>query len=457
MSFAFPAGSRYASRTPDAASSLVVADTHLRTPDATSHLPTDQVLQRAPGAALYQAVDRAVLHSRAPLLVVPSSADSNNIIPFRRPSFSSVTQPMIHSPSAYKSRTLSSTTRAQHQVISAAPVPVRPPRVHGPGMVPSRYRTVSSGPSASPSASVDLVPSFPVKTARQNDPALADRSHHAASRHATASKTLHKIVHQHSNQPPVHQSFSSLQQHLILKDVTLINAVTVAARSGTEFRWYPVWVIAIKDWMFLNASTGTVACNLAPQYALEYTQKPPTPSPGSTPGSLVRSKKSWVIPDFAQILQYVQTASNGSRIRDIQKVILLVENKPKVKRQDVLFPEESPLEDSMLQIRKQAVYAFLADPTLQVIGTILALGSLWRYVEINRPRDDVLITWFDHQDRSYGQRKKAIAYVVPDELRLLSGKPDYSFELLDKKGRSALAFEIIARRIKIRESKMWNL
>ncbi|KAG1888534.1 hypothetical protein F4604DRAFT_2023912 [Suillus subluteus] len=243
----------------------------------------------------------------------------------------------------------------------------------------------------------------------------------------------------------------------MLKDVTLINAVTVAARSDTEFRWYPVWVIAIRDWMFPNVSTDTVACNLAPQYALEYTPNPPAPSPGSTPGSLANPKKSWVIPDFAQVPQYVQTTSNGSRLRDIQKVILLVENKPKVKGRDALFPEQSPLEESMLQIRKQAVYAFLADPSLQVIGTILALGSLWRYVEINRPRDAVLITWIDHQDRPYGQRKKAIAYVVPEELRRLSAKPDYSFELLDETGRSARAFETIARRIKTRESKMWNL
>lgn len=286
-----------------------------------------------------------------------------------------------------------------------------------------------------PGPYINLAPSFPLATGRQNDPVLASGSHRAKSRHTTGNK---------------------LEPHPMLRDVTLINAVTIAGRGSTEFRWYPVWVIAIKDWIFPNSNTATVACNLAPQYALEYTPKPGVPSPGSTPGSVAKPKKTWVIPDFAQVLQYVQTSSNGSRIRHIERVILLVENKPKMTKQEIV-DGLSPFQAGKKQIYKQAVYAFLADHSLHVIGIILAYGTRWRYIEMHRPLDAVLHAWIESGDVTYRQRKGRIVEEVPTELEQLSGMVDQSFELLDDTGRSARAFEIIARRIKGRERKMWNL
>ncbi|KAG1737111.1 uncharacterized protein EDB91DRAFT_1141106 [Suillus paluster] len=203
---------------------------------------------------------------------------------------------------------------------------------------------------------------------------------------------------------------------------------------------------------FANSNTATVACNLAPQYVLEHTTKPIALSPGS----VAKPKKTRVVPDFAQVLQYVQTSSNGSHIRDIQKVVLLVENKPKIRRKELL-DGESPFDDSSDQVRKQAAYAFVADPSLRAIGTILAFGARWKYVEIDRPQNTVLNTWVETGDKMYGRRKQPLIEVVPEELRRLSVLKDNFFELLDPEGLSARAFEIIARRIKIREREIWNL
>lgn len=423
MSFAFPGG--HGPRTPDTVLYRDANGTPLRTPDA----------------ALYRAADSGPLHPRAPLLVAPRSNDPNHLALFRRPSFSSITQPMVHSPSAHRSRTVSSANRVEHQTISAAPASIVLPRVGGSGTAPSRSRTVSSGPSMRlPGPYINLAPSLPPTTGRENDPALANGSHRAKSRYTTGNKTLH------------HQLL-----HPMMRDIALINAVTVAGRGSTEFRWYPVWVIVIKDWIFPNSNTSTVACNLAPQYVLEYTPKPGVPSPGSTPGSVAKPKKTWVIPDFAQVLQYVQTSSNGSRIRHVERVILLVENKPKMTKQEALS-RKSPFHEHRTQIHKQAAYAFLADPSLRMIGVILAIGTRWRYVEVYRPLlDSVLLTWIDTDDKTYRQRKGRVVEAVPHELEDLSNMDDQSFELLDNEGRSAQALEIIARRIKGREKEMWNL
>ncbi|KAG2359603.1 hypothetical protein BDR07DRAFT_1462448 [Suillus spraguei] len=428
-----------------------------RTPDAAPYNRDNQPLLPTPDAVLYQAARPGPLHPRAPLLVAPGSNDPNHLAPFRRPSFSSITQSVIHSPSTYKSRTGSSTTRAHYQTINAATAPVIPHRVGGSGTAPSRSCTISSGPSIGMSQSgsyPNLAPSFLLATGRQNDdPTLASSSHHAKSRHTNGNK----LQHQHTQQPPVYASSPSSQLHPMLRDIALINAVTVARRGSTEFRWYPVWVIAIKDWMFPNSNTATVACNLAPQYALEYTPKPGVPSHGSTPGSVARPKKTWVIPDFAQVLQYVQTSSNGSRIRHVEKVILLVENKPKMTQQDVI-DGLSPFQADVKQIHKQAVYAFLADPSLHVIGVILAYGTRWRYTEIHRPLNTVLHACIEGGDLTYRQSKGRIPEHIPAELEQLSSMADHqSFELLDDTARSARAFEIIASRIKGREGKTWNL
>jgi hypothetical protein len=168
------------------------------------------------------------------------------------------------------------------------------------------------------------------------------------------------------------------------------------------------------------------------------------------------AEKKRVIPDFAQVLQYVQTSSNGSSIRHIERVILLVENKSKMTKQEVV-DVLSPFQAGMKQIYKQAVYASLADHSLHVIGIILAYGTRWRYTEMHRPLDAVLHAWIETGDATYRHRKGRIVEDVPTELEQLSGMVDQSFELLDDTGRSARAFEIIARRIKGRERKMWNL
>ncbi|KAG1843270.1 hypothetical protein DFJ58DRAFT_915994 [Suillus subalutaceus] len=262
---------------------------------------------------------------------------------------------------------------------------------------------------------------FPSKTGRQNDPALASGNHRAKSRHTTGNNHQSE-VHKHIQQPPIHPSSPDPQLHPMLRDTSLTNAVTVAGRGSTEFRWYPVWVIAIKNWMFPNSNTDTVACNLAPQYALEY-----TPKPAMVPAS-----------------------------DTLKRVILLVENKPKMTQQEVI-DGLSPFQADTKQIYKQAVYAFLADPSLHVIGVILAYGTRWRYTEMYRPLDAVLHAWIETGDTTYRKRKGRIVDGVPAELEELSGMTDQSFELLDKTGRSARAFEIIARRIRSRERKMWNL
>jgi hypothetical protein len=237
----------------------------------------------------------------------------------------------------------------------------------------------------------------------------------------------------------------------MLMDMGLIAAVTAARENGMnadlEFLWYPVWVIAIKDWMFPNSNTATVACNVAPQYVLSHMYR----TEGCT-----KLKRQWVIPDFAQILQQVHTFSNGTRKLGRQKVILMVENKPTRPRKSFLL-SPNPFVDAEDQITKQAVFAFMADSSLHVIGVILAFGARWKYVEFYRPSGTELEAWMAVGDGTYGQEKPKLAVAVPRVLRRLSCFRDDSFELLDHMGLSAQAFEIIAQRVKNRESKMWNL
>ncbi|KAG0700388.1 hypothetical protein DFH29DRAFT_1056018 [Suillus ampliporus] len=332
MSHAFPGS--HVTRTPDAASYRTGANpAPLRTPDATS----------------YRAAGRAPLHERAPLLVAPSSNNSNHLLPLRRPSFSSITQPVIHSPSYYRSRAVSSTMRVQHQITSAAPAPAPflppPSRVSGSGIGPSSDRSRTSGTSL-----------------RQSVPSIDNQT--TNSRHKK-----HHAVHQQVPQPPVRQANSAIQQHPMLRDIALIAAVTAARGDHREFLWYPVWVIAIRDWMFSNSNTASVACNIAPQYLLSHKYNLDPLSPGSVP----KPKKASVIPDFAQVLQHVQTSGNGTPILGRQKVILIVENKPELSRRRIL--SESPFENIADQIVQQAAFAFVSDSSLRAIGVIAAFGA----------------------------------------------------------------------------------
>ncbi|KAG0705304.1 hypothetical protein DFH29DRAFT_907177 [Suillus ampliporus] len=448
MSFAFPGS--HAQRTPDAALYRAANQAPLRTPDAASYRAANQAPLRTADAASYRPADRVPLHTRAPLLVAPPSNGSNHSVPLRRPSFSSITQPVLHSPSFYKSRTVSSTMRVQHQTTSGAPAPFLPPRVSGSGMVSSsgRPRVVSSGPSTRPSVpSTALAPSFSPVTGHHDDTLLTNSSQRARK------KTLqHNTVHQWTPQQPSHQSV--IRQHPMLKDFALLAAVTAARcdRNHNEFPWYLVWVIAIKDWMFANSNTATVACNIAPQYVLshQYNFK------DLTPGSVAKPKKTRVIPDFAQVLQHIITSRNGTPILGRQKVILLVENKPKLSRQKILGGV-SPFPSIKKQISQQAAFAFMADSSLHVIGMVVAFGDRWRYIEFARPRNTVLKAWTESEDQTYGVQRTLLPETVPEELRQLSVVKDYSFELLDHMGLSAQAFQIIAQRIRSRESEMWNL
>ncbi|OAX35516.1 hypothetical protein K503DRAFT_773404 [Rhizopogon vinicolor AM-OR11-026] len=222
-----------------------------------------------------------------------------------------------------------------------------------------------------------------------------------------------------------------------------------------EFPWYPVWVIAIKDWMFPNSSTATVACNIAPQYVLRHTDIDNSlSSPNS--GSVVKVTRKSVIPDFALLLQHVRTASNGTPILGSQKVVLIVENKPTQARSRYLrLP--CPFMGINGQIGQQALFAFTAHPNLHMIGVVVAFGARWRYVEAVRPGSALLKKWIKYGDPSYAQSKKKLAWTVPEELQKLSPMKDHSFELLDHMGLTAQAFEFIAQRIKSRERTMWNL
>ncbi|OAX31331.1 hypothetical protein K503DRAFT_777678 [Rhizopogon vinicolor AM-OR11-026] len=221
-----------------------------------------------------------------------------------------------------------------------------------------------------------------------------------------------------------------------------------------EFPWYPVWVIAIKDWLFPNSSTATVACNVAPQYALWHTNVDDSlSSPNS--GSVVNVTRKSAIPDFALLLQHVRIASNGTPILGSQKVVLIVENKPTQARSRYLrLP--CPFIGIEGQIGRQALFAFTAHPNLHVIGAVVAFGARWRYVEAVRPESALLKEWMKFNDPGYDVSKELL-WAVPEKLKRLSPMKDHSFELLDHMGLTAQAFQFIAQRIKSREHTMWNL
>ncbi|KAJ8590353.1 hypothetical protein M405DRAFT_897462 [Rhizopogon salebrosus TDB-379] len=310
---------------------------------------------RTPDGPSYRAANPAPLQ----LLTTPGS----NHLRFRLPSFSSITQPVFHSPSYHRSRAASSTTRVQPQTNSVVRAPSSPSRTDGSS---GRHRTVSSGPSMRPSEPGTTLHSSPSALRTHRSYTKSTRGSHTAQQHSQRSPALKK--------PAAPQ-----QQHPMLRDMGLIAAVTAARENGMnadlEFLWYPVWVIAIKDWMFPNSNTATVACNVAPQYVLSHMYR----TEGCT-----KLKRQWVIPDFAQILQQVHTFSNGTRKLGRQKVILMVENKPTRPRKSFLL-SPNPFVDAEDQITKQAVFAFMADSSLHVIGVILAFGARWKYVEFYRP------------------------------------------------------------------------
>jgi len=111
---------------------------------AASYSAAHPASPHTPDAGEYRTENRAPPHIRAPLLRSPSSVnDSYSPSQRRRPSFSSINQPVLDSPTYGRSRAVSSTTRMQPQIIST-------PSGHF-GTAPSgRSRTISSGSSMRP-------------------------------------------------------------------------------------------------------------------------------------------------------------------------------------------------------------------------------------------------------------------------------------------------------------------
>jgi hypothetical protein len=444
-------------RTPEAASYRPPNAASSCTPGVWTYRPTTPA-PVTPGTAPYGSYrnatplrnpDQVTSHRAATnQCVSPFTAPSpsNDHVLARRPSVSLFTQPVVHSSSYNRSRAVSSTARVQHQTTSAAS------SVSGSSMAPlsGRSRTVSSGSSMRPSwptGSTYMNPSFPASTGLHKDTTRTTSN----QRHTTKNQTNQTLQQNetHRQARPVGQESTAVLRHPMLNDVGLITAITAARGDRREFPWYPVWVIAIKDWMFANSHTPTVACNIAPQYVLEqwYTTK-----------TSVKPKKTWAVPDFAQVLQHLQTSKNGTRKIARQKVILVVENKPELPRKRFLEEDSDPWEEVLSQVNRQVAFAFLADPSLHVIGAILAFGARWKYLEFDRARTNHLKAYIKKRaDMKRGEQRLPLVNAVPAELAELSPLGDNTIELLDHMGRSAQAFEIIAQRIKSRESQMWNL
>ncbi|OJA10747.1 hypothetical protein AZE42_04258 [Rhizopogon vesiculosus] len=108
------------------------------------------------------------------------------------------------------------------------------------------------------------------------------------------------------------------------------------------------------------------------------------------------------------------------------------------------------------QVRKQALFAFTSNPTLNTIGFIITFGDIWRYGEIRRPADQLLSSWSEAKDPTYGTEKLKMTIRVPRYLWKLSEHKCF-FNLMDMTGKSAVAFQYIADRVKERESDFWGL
>ncbi|OJA19817.1 hypothetical protein AZE42_08420 [Rhizopogon vesiculosus] len=135
---------------------------------------------------------------------------------------------------------------------------------------------------------------------------------------------------------------------------------------------------------------------------------------------------------------------------------MLVENKPaRPKRmRKFLGSPYIVIED---QTRRQAMFAFASDPTLNTLGVIIALGDRWQYSEIRRSANLLLSSWSEKKDPTFAVKVRTQKFVVPAYLKRLSGNDTFSFELMDRSGKSAVAFKFIADRIKARESDFWGL
>ncbi|OJA10757.1 hypothetical protein AZE42_04262 [Rhizopogon vesiculosus] len=137
-----------------------------------------------------------------------------------------------------------------------------------------------------------------------------------------------------------------------------------------------------------------------------------------------------------------------------QKVIMIVENKP-IRPKHIRFVV-NPFIPIYPQVRKQALFAFASNPTLNTIGFIITFGDVWHYGEIRRPVDQLLSSWSEAKDPTYSTEEMDMPIRVPRYLRKLS-EHKCVFNLMDMTGKSAVAFQYVADRIKERESDFWGL
>ncbi|KAG1860894.1 hypothetical protein F4604DRAFT_1788753 [Suillus subluteus] len=182
-------------------------------------------------------------------------------------------------------------------------------------------------------------------------------------------------------------------------DLGLYLAISAAVNDTRqrECPWYAVWDICLNQYLFADSNTQTTACSTIPQYSLVWTydvdvDDNSTPSSHSSspaddhmqvsppPQHLQLSKRSVKIPDFVQVLHRTIQPEEFPPCFGEQRVILIVEVKPGLKRYRFNF---SGILHS--QVAKQAMHAFAADPNLRSLGVILACGLYWAYYEVNRP------------------------------------------------------------------------
>ncbi|KAG1737078.1 uncharacterized protein EDB91DRAFT_1083117 [Suillus paluster] len=400
-------------RTPGAASYRTAKNSEpLRTPDAASasYRAANPALLRIPDAASYRAAHQTHLHALTPLLVPPTSIDSNHFLPFGPPTFILLDHPGNH--------------RVQRQTTGAALAPLLPPRVgvSGTASCSSRSRAVSSGSSMRPSVpTTEFAPSFPKMTGHRNDTALVNSSQRATSHHTTG-EWFQIFIGTASIRPfiihlPPYWSFGGTQYGLSQVCQTVYYHSVV--QPGTAIRPRPH-----------SKTHRAVSWGGKAKENEDYSRFCPGPA---------------VCADVQQWFPHAPHSKGDSVSGEKAQI-----------PQKQLVRGLSPFKESSDQVRKQAAYAFMADPSLRRISTILAFGARYRYAEIARPLDEVLATLVETRYMTYGQCKGPILEDVPDWLQL-SGQSDNSFELLDHEGLSARAFEITAQRIKRRERALWNL
>jgi hypothetical protein len=245
----------------------------------------------------------------------------------------------------------------------------------------------------------------------------------------------------------------------LLNDHVLMAAMSAADGDHREFSWYAVWARTLDKYTFPSSIEKSLVCNLAPQHVLIRSFDPsPVSSRNSSidfwdmesrspPGVAQLVRRSYTVPDFAQILRRIRLQHSMPPVIEREKVILLTEIKPK------LQPGHEPFDSAMTQVTRQAIHAFSADSTLEIIGVIIAFGALWKYVEFPKPLDNIPRNQSEVKDPTFGSRstESVLDYRVPTFLQQLSGNEQMCFDLMDPQGTSEGALNFIVDRILRRE------